>query len=177
MISANDSPYENAEIECDDNFDEYAAEDNNKNENACMIDDENESANTTYLKNIKDTIKEKISERKKGLKNDWIVKYLQENNWLMSKRDASKMCCKLGAQCNTEEYHRDCYVWLPDVRWGEEAIPFCPNCQSNERVGPHGFQNNHHARHIFGKKESHCIISRRHICYECENNTTPSRMN
>ena len=70
-------------------------------------------------------------------------------------------------QCDVEECYRNCYVRLLDIRWGKEAMPFCPNCQSNERVGAHGFQSNHHARHIFGLKESYCIISRRCICHEC----------
>ena len=71
-------------------------------------------------------------------------------------------------QCDGEECYRDCYAWSPDVRWGKEAMSFCPNCQSNDRVGPHVFQSNHHARHVHGVKDSCCIVSRRCICYECE---------
>ena len=50
---------------------------------------------------------------------------------------------------DTEEQYWDFYVWLPDVRWDKEAMLFFPNCQSNDRVGPHRFQRNHHDWHVF----------------------------
>ena len=43
------------------------------------------------------------------------MKYLQENNWLIDKRDISKIHYKLGIQFNIEEYYRDCYMWFPDI--------------------------------------------------------------
>ena len=52
--------------------------------------------------------------------------------------------------CDIVEYYRDCYLWLPDIIWGKEDMTVCPDFQSNERVGPHGFQKEHHSRHIFG---------------------------
>ena len=54
------------------------------------------------------------------------------------------------------------------MRRGKEAMPFCPNSQSNSRVGPHGFRSNHHARYARGAKDSCCILSRRCVCHDCE---------
>ena len=50
----------------------------------------------------------------------------------------------------------------------KEAIPFCSTYQSSERVEPHGFQNNHHRRRIFGLIESYYVIFTLYICHECE---------
>ena len=115
---------------------------------------------------MKDAIMEETPERKKGLKKDWIVKSSNDKHWFIGKKDASKMCSKLGVQCDVEECHCDCCIWLPDVRWGKEAMLFCPNCQSNSRVGPYGFGSNHHARHTRGAKESCFILSRRCVCLD-----------
>ena len=74
---------------------------------------------------------------------------MQGNNWIIDKRDESNIIDKLGLKSDTEEFYRDYDEWLPDARWENETMLLCPNCESNERVGTHGFQNHHHARCIF----------------------------
>ena len=93
--SDNESSYENSEIDHDNIFDECAEEVKESNVNAFSIEDEYESANMTHLKKIKDVPKEEVSERKKGLKQDWIIKYLNDNNWTIGKSEARKICHKL----------------------------------------------------------------------------------
>ena len=68
MVTTNNYPCKNKEIEHEDNFDERLEEDNNDNDNEHAIDGENESASIVCLKNIKGTIKEDLLERIKGLK-------------------------------------------------------------------------------------------------------------
>ncbi len=68
-------------------------------------------------------------------------------------------------------YYRDAYIWLPDIRWEDKVnrtmVPCCPNCQTNARVGPHGFRENHFGRVVVALEETYYVISRRYICYEC----------
>ena len=103
--SNNHSTYENEEFEHDDYFNECTVEDDN--ENLHVIEDTNESVNTVCLRIIKGEIIDDTSERKKGLKKDWIMKYLRDKNWLIDKKDASKTLSNLGMKCDIEECYRD----------------------------------------------------------------------
>ena len=71
--SDDESSYENDEIEHDEIFDEHAEEFYDRNVNAFSIEEEHESANMMCLKNTKDELKEEVSERKKGLKQDCTI--------------------------------------------------------------------------------------------------------
>ena len=68
--SGNEFSHENAEIENGNNFDEHAVEVNDSNAKTFASEEDNESVSMIFLKNIKDEIKEEISERKKGLKKN-----------------------------------------------------------------------------------------------------------
>ena len=63
------------------------------------------------------------------------------------------------------------FIWLPQIRWetaDKMYMPYCPNCKSNARVGPHCFRDNHAGRVIVGLTETYYTVGMRHICYECE---------
>ena len=62
------SPHNNLEIKYN-NFSEYLAEDNNENNNSCIIKNQSKSISTIDLSNIKKTIKKEAFKRKKDLKN------------------------------------------------------------------------------------------------------------
>jgi hypothetical protein len=73
------------------------------------------------------------------------------------------------AHCLDEPtYLPDISVWLPDVRWGLEAMPACPNCATNSCVTPHAFRSDHSARKICGLNTNYFMISRRYICSTCK---------
>ena len=77
-------------------------------------------------------------------------------------------------------YYRDVHVWLPDVRWettDKRYMPYCPNCKTNARVGPHCFRDNHAGRVIVGQTETYYTVSRRYICYECEDHSKKQKAN
>jgi hypothetical protein len=68
-------------------------------------------------------------------------------------------------------YYRDVFVWLPHIRWetpDKKYMPYCPNCKSNARVGPHCFRDNHAGRVIVGLTETYYTVGMRHICHECK---------
>ena len=58
----------------------------------------------------------------------WLTEHLKANDWWIRKEHAKKICSKLAIHCDELEYYRDIYIWLPDVRWGEIALPVCPKC-------------------------------------------------
>ena len=55
-------------IECNNNFDEYTVEDEDRNANACMTEEENESVSMIHLKISKKTLRKKYRKGKKDLK-------------------------------------------------------------------------------------------------------------
>ena len=63
------------------------------------------------------------------------------------------------------------------MRWGKEAMTCSHNCQSNDRVGLNGFQSNRHARHVFGVRDSYCIISNDAFDMSVRKSTIPTRVN
>ena len=80
-----------------------------------------------------------------------LLDILKENDWWLRSIHGRKICVAIGFPELFDEpsYIRDIYIWLPDVRWGHEAIPPCPNCFSSDRVGVHGFRKNHFGRRIY----------------------------
>ena len=98
----------------------------------------------------------------------WLIKMLKDDGWWLRACRASRVCDKFGISFGEPAYYRDVFVWLPDVRWGREAMPVCPECESAERVMPHAFQNKHFGRRICGLDTHHFIMTRRYICHCCE---------
>ena len=79
----NQSSHQNEEVQHDNFFDECTEEDNDQI--AHEMEDVNESVNTVHLRIIKEAIMDDVSERKKRLKKDWVVKHLRDNHWLIDK--------------------------------------------------------------------------------------------
>ena len=55
------------------------------------MEEAHESVNKAYLRIVKESIMDKMSERNKGSKKDWIVKCLRDEHWFIDKKDASKV--------------------------------------------------------------------------------------
>ena len=79
-----------------------------------------------------------------SLEQKWLLAMLQENGWWISASKARAVCFKLGLVCNELSYYRDIYVWLPDLRWGQEGVPPCVECKKSDHVGVHGYHKKHH---------------------------------
>ena len=90
-----------------------------------------------------------------------------ENEWWLRALQAPKICAIVGLEFTELAYYRDIYVWLPDVRWGLEAMPPCPICKTSERVGFHCWRNNHPGRRICAMDTHYFAISRRYKCHTC----------
>ena len=96
--------------------------------------------------------------RKNYEKMPWLLPHLKANGWWIRKENYMwfiKQYNKTGENdedklvAENRAYYRDVYVWLPDVRWktvDNRYMPYCPNCKSNKRVGPHCFRDNHAGR-------------------------------
>jgi len=93
--------------------------------------------------------------------------FLDEHDWWLRAVHADKICGWLGIKCLEPSYYRDVYVWLPDVRWGREAMPFCFGCRSNARVSSHCWRGNHHGRRVVALDTHYFAISRRYKCHAC----------
>ena len=60
-------------------------------------------------------------------------------------------------------------MWIPDARWGSEAMPACPNCLTNSNVSQFGFRlGDHYGRLVFRLKDTYYLLSQRYKCHECE---------
>ena len=101
---------------------------------------------------------------------------LKNNDWVLLACHAKKICELLKLRFHEPSYYRDVVIWLPDVRWGVQAIPCCPNCRSNAKVGVHGWRDNHFGRRITTMTSNYFILSRRYICHECERDACSAKV-
>jgi hypothetical protein len=116
---------------------------------------------------VTERLKEEVKERNKST-DTWLLNHLRENDWWIRKEHARKFAKKLGVKAEHPAYYRDIYVWLPDIKYGQEFRPCCPSCKSNNGVGNNGFRKNHFGRLIVGMKSTYYTITRRYRCYDCE---------
>ena len=81
----------------------------------------------TYLKAVQGRLKSETSGNAtgQGLNGAWLIEHLKGNNWWLRNERAKWVCGKLHVQFSEPEYYRDILIWLPDVRWGAVALPFC----------------------------------------------------
>ena len=119
------------------------------------------------VKVITERLAEEVREANKSA-DTWLLKHLKENDWWIRKEHARKFAKRLGLKAAHHAYHRDIYVFLPDVKYGKEFTPCCPNCKTNKSVGNNGFRENHFGRLIVGMQETYYTVSRRYRCYDCE---------
>jgi hypothetical protein len=125
------------------------------------------------VKVITERLAEEVREANKSA-DTWLLKHLKENDWWIRKEHARKFAKRLGLKAAHHAYHRDIYVFLPDVKYGKEFTPCCPNCKTNKSVGNNGFRENHFGRLIVGMQETYYTVSRRYRCYDCEQLSSPS---
>ena len=113
-----------------------------------------------YLQAFQKRLKEEAGGRATPL----LKPFLDEHDWWLRAVHADKICRWLGIECLEPSYYRDVYVWLPDVRWGREARPFCFGCRSNARVSSHCWRGNHQGRRVVALDTHYFTISRRYKC-------------
>ncbi len=131
-----------------------------------------------------------VSKDNKNINNQWLLSHLKQSDWWLRKEWYIWFIEKYNASIEKREdkqlgvgyraYYRDVHVWLPDVRWettDKRYMPYCPNCKTNARVGPHCFRDNHADRVIVGQTETYYTVSRRYICYECEDHSKKQKAN
>ena len=99
------------------------------------------------VKVITERLAEEVREANKSA-DTWLLKHLKENDWWIRKEHARKFAKRLGLKAAHYAYYRDIYVFLPDVKYGKEFTPCCPNCKTNKSVGNNGFRENHFGRLI-----------------------------
>lgn len=136
------------------------------------LDDDDEPEETTlgpgvmqtYLRAVQDRLKSEVA----GGTETTLISLIEESDWWLRSSNSRKICNLLHLEVAEKSYYRDIYVWLPDVRWGAEAIPPCPHCKSNLHVGFHCWRENHAGRRICGLDEHYFAISRRYICHTCQ---------
>ena len=111
-------------------------------------------AQQKYVCFLQRRIQYELSKDFPALEDRWLQKYLEESDWVVLKNKAPSIAQQLGLHTPTEgqkyypNYYTDVHFWLPDVRWGAECMPACPNCRTNKHVGVHGFRDNHFGRQI-----------------------------
>ncbi len=99
------------------------------------------------VKVITERLAEEVREANKSA-DTWLLKHLKENDWWIRNEHARKFAKRLGLKAAHHAYYRDIYVFLPDVKYGKEFTPCCPNCKTNKSVGNNGFRENHFGRLI-----------------------------
>ena len=97
----------------------------------------------------------------------WLTDMLKKKKWRIPAEDVPEVAAKLELEVAHESYYRTINVWLPDVRWGKECMPCCPNCKTNEHVTVNGFRDNHPSRTIVGLYKNESVISRSYRCNCC----------
>ena len=141
-----------------------------------LVDEVGVGVMAVYLMAIHDRLKAEVGAGnpngpQRASVNVWLLPLLKEDHvcWRLSAAMARMVCGKLGLKYGEPAYYRDVVIWLPDLRWGDDGLPPCPECHCR-RVGPHMFRENHDGRRICGLTEHYFILSRRYKCYVCEDN-------
>ena len=106
--------------------------------------DKAESSNCVmkiYARKILARLRDELSH--KSATDNWLLRTLQNNGWWLRAKNARDVMANLSAGSDPALwaepfYHRDIYVWLPDMRWGE--MPTCPTCGSNHDVHVHDYR-------------------------------------
>lgn len=163
------SEIESGDVTANLDFDDEAA--SKKGSDDCS-DDKLPGIQQAYVEAIQKRLQSEVSKDDKNSKNLWLLEHLRGNNWWIRRCHAKWVVKRLGIKRDYLAYYRDVYVWLPDVMWPDKVkntfMPCCPNCKTNDRVGPHCFRSNHFGRLVVDLHETYYVISRRYICYECQ---------
>mgnify|MGYP006107333253 FL=1 len=102
----------------------------------------------------------------------WMIKLLEQNGWWLRSEHALFVCKELGITQPAERfYYRSIYIWLPDIRYGIDSMPSCPNGCCSSNVSSHGFCSgdiSNIARRVTGITTHYYVISKRYKCKSCE---------
>ncbi|KAL7535665.1 hypothetical protein ACHAXR_006652, partial [Thalassiosira sp. AJA248-18] len=124
-----------------------------------------------YIEAIQNRIQHEVIRNFKALEEmRWLLEYLKEHHYWICKEDGPKIAEQLGLDMEHVLYYQRVYVWLPDVQWGAECMPACPNCRCNHRVARHGFHANHFGRVIVDAKDNYSTVGCRYVCHTCQEN-------
>ena len=156
---------------------DYDEDEAAKKESDDSLDGKQPGIQQTYVEAVQKRVQTEVSKDFKGIK--WLVPHLEKNEWWIRKDKSPAIIRMLNAgdddlnlKRGHQAYYRDVFVWLPDIRWPDNVkrtfVPCCPNCKTNDRVGPHCFRNNHSGRLIVGLEETYYCITRRYKCSACE---------
>ena len=124
----------------------------------------------TYLAAVFERLRAELSGKLPALEKTWLLDMLKAPgaDWWLRAGMAGTVCARLGIEYGEPSYYRDICAWLPDERWGVEAMPPCVECESAEEVGVHGFQTKHCGRRITALTTHYFTISRRYVCGCCK---------
>jgi hypothetical protein len=114
-----------------------------------------------FLKAVHRELREQV--RGRAVTEPWLLDMLKAPgaDWWLRAGQARLVCKKLNLPYDEPAYYRDIYVWLPDVRWGSEAMPPCVVCKTAEEVSPHDFQASHFGRRVYALTTNYFITSQR----------------
>lgn len=154
---------DNRDVQAD--FDDPDPDDNGPRTGGDKDDDEaTPGPMRTYLKAVYARIKEELGDKFTG--EQWLIERLKEHSWWLRAEFAEKVCEKLEIPYGEPAYYRNIHVWLPDLRWGVEAMPVCGQC-CQPATRAYGFQPNHYGRKIIAWDTHYFIITRRYYCGCC----------
>ena len=167
------SSNENSDVEPNLDYNEEEAKQTNSDE----VPNDSDGVQQGYIKAISKQLQAELSRLTKSKEECWMLNFLKENGWWIRQENARAIAVKLNLRKAPEALYRDVFVWLPDVRWPgagnekSEMMPSCPNCLNNSRVAQHCFRDNHFGRLVVSLDTTYYMISRRYICYECQDQT------
>jgi hypothetical protein len=127
-------------VTCEDIGDEDGALDDDE-EGALDKAEASNSVMQMYARKILARLRDELSHQ--SATDDWLLRILQNNGWWLRAKNARDVMANLSAGSDPALwaepfYHRDIFVWLPDMRWGE--MPTCPTCGSNHDVHVHDYR-------------------------------------
>ncbi|EJK69590.1 hypothetical protein THAOC_09135, partial [Thalassiosira oceanica] len=169
-ISRRNDLHQATNVEANFDFDEEEAKKMGCDD---LPDDKGGGVQQDYLEKLVEQLRLELNRGTKNREQQWLLCHLRANDWWIRQVDARRIAKKLRLKQFPKALYRDVYVWLPDVMWPgssekSEMMPCCPNCLTNERVAQHCFRDNHFGRLIIGLNTTYYTISRRYICYECQ---------
>lgn len=138
-----------------------------EDDNDVDIIDTTSGTMAVFLKAVHRQLREEV--RGRVAKEHWLLTILKAPgaDWWIRAGQARVVCKKLGLMYGEPSYYRDIHVWLPDFRWGTEAMPPCVICKSAEEVSPHDFLTNHFGRRVCALTTNYFIVTQRYICACC----------
>lgn len=124
-----------------------------------------------FMDSIIKTVQERLSLEKKGLKaldSPWLHEHLKQNDWWIRGCHAKHILKRLKLPFSELPYYKDIFCWMPEERWGREAMPVCPTCKTNDDVSTKGFRYDTLGRRVVSLDDCYFCISRRYICKACQ---------